>query len=306
VRRKGFTLIELLVVIAIIGVLVALLLPAVQKVRESANRAKCGNNLKQLGIAVSMQHDTYGYFWPVTSDPGYNNWCKVKDFGPGRRGAWSVWLLPFLEQTAMGDKFDKTTLPNNNKTGMTSANSQPLKMMICPSDQVPEVVKWGNNYYGAGSYNVNGGPISSFLTVPERGAYLFNKALRYADFTDGTSNVLMLGEMSHIDPIFDSIENGWGALWTWTWIWTDFSMCTAFGPLNYRVPPSAINLTPNSPPWVDVMYKRIEAFSSQHPGGVNFVMTDGSVRFVKDTISQLLYQYMTTRGDGDLFPSDYY
>jgi prepilin-type N-terminal cleavage/methylation domain-containing protein/prepilin-type processing-associated H-X9-DG protein len=304
--RSAFTLIELLVVIAIIGVLIALLLPAVQKVRDAANRATCQNNLKQIAIAFHHQHDNDGFFWPLTSDPGYNNWTKNKDFGPGRRGGWAIYLLPYLEQESVSKLFDKTTLNNNSKGAMDAANARPVKTFLCPTDIVPPVIQWQNAWWATSSYHVNGGPYSIWHEPPKEGMFEINRAVRMAEVTDGVSQTLLIGEVSHVDPIFDAIENGQGALYTWTWVYTDYSVAHSSSPFNYRVPPDAYNFPPNSPQWWDVIIKRLDAFGSQHPGGGHMAFGDGSVRFLRTEIPQLILRYLSTRGNGEVATGDYY
>src|SRR5262249_7582497 len=142
--------------------------------------------------------------------------------------------------------------------------------------------------------------VSVWYKPPERGMFQYNRPVRIAEVTDGLSNTLLVGDFSHYDPIFDQIESGIGALYTWSWIYTDYSVCFSSSSLNYRVPAEAVTYTPKSAPWWNVIIKRLDAFSSQHPGGVNFVFADGSVRFLKDgNTPQVTLQALSTRGDGD-------
>ncbi len=227
------------------------------------------------------------------------------DLGPGRRGNWAMFLLPHLEQTSLFNRFDKTDLYKNQQGGTNAANAQPWSGFFCPSDLVPPAVKWGANYYATGSYHVNGGRISWWYSKPSQGMFMYNKPVRLAEVTDGVSQTLLAGEFSHIDPIFDEIDAGEGDLIYWTWIYTYWSVCFSYAPLNYRVPPEAINYPPHSAAWKGVFYTRADSFGSQHPGGVNFIMADGSGRFLKDTIPQLSYIYMSTRGDNDVVGNDW-
>jgi prepilin-type N-terminal cleavage/methylation domain-containing protein/prepilin-type processing-associated H-X9-DG protein len=163
VRTQGFTLIELLVVIAIIAILIALLVPAVQKVRESAAQTQCQNNLKQMGLAMHAHHDQYQYFPPAFAKP--SNW------------GWSVWLLPFVEQGPL-----YTTLNPTATTLALSANTLlSLPVFTCPSDPSGSI----NNYldgYAKSNYAVN-------EQVSDGGS-----EYRITQITDGTSNTLMVGE----------------------------------------------------------------------------------------------------------------
>ncbi len=304
-RRDGFTLIELLVVIAIIGVLIALLLPAVQKVRDAANRAHCQNNMKQISLAFQQQQDTDGFFWPLTSDPGYNNWVKLPDFGPGRRGGWAIYLLPYLEQSNTYKLFDRTTLKNNEKGGLDAANAKSLKVFLCPTDLVPPVVEWFKVWWASSSYHVNGGPYSIWYQPPKEGFFEINKSVRLAEVTDGVSNTIMLGEVSHVDNVFDAIHNGQGELWTWTWVYTDYSVGHSSSPWNYRVPQDALNYSPGGAQWWDVFIKRLDAWGSQHPGGAHAAFGDGSVRFIRTEIPQLTLRALSTKGAGDAISGDY-
>jgi len=164
-KRKGFTLIELLVVIAIIGILIALLLPAVQKVREAANRAKCSNNLKQLALACHNYHDANSKFptglhlgvGPPNNTSGGNNLM--------------IGLLPFFEQDNLYKKWDFNSFANNTAGGRNSTTGQVIQILLCPSDPLPDPVQEvnsaeGDNYYGMNSYAGNAGTRSYFPGYP--------------------------------------------------------------------------------------------------------------------------------------------
>ena len=172
--RSAFTLIELLVVIAIIAILIGLLVPAVQKVRESAARAKCSNNLHQIGLAMHGYHDIYKCFPPSFAKP--SNW------------GWQVWILPFVEQ----DNLYFMINPLGTTMALSPATTQKLPVYLCPSDSSAEI----NNFFGG--YGKSNYVVSE--QICDGGS-----AYQIRDITDGTSNTLMVGERDMLNQV--------GAIW---------------------------------------------------------------------------------------------
>jgi prepilin-type N-terminal cleavage/methylation domain-containing protein len=191
-HKRGFTLVELLVVIAIIGILVALLLPAVQRVRESARRTQCLNNMKQIGIGLHHYHDTIRSFPPFiinrSGSPG-----RIAD--ADKTANWLVLLLPFVEQTPLYESWD-FSLPLNQNPGTTME----ISIFKCPSD--PNSRKNHCTYAGKwarGNYGMNVSPcrhgVGSAADDPLSGIGAANKVLRMADILDGTSNTVAVDEL---------------------------------------------------------------------------------------------------------------
>lgn len=250
-RSLGFTLVELLVVIAIIGILVALLLPAIQAAREAARRAQCTNNLKQLGVALQNYHDTYGTFPPefVGQQTGNGNW-----------GA-NVLIMPFLEQGSLYEQL------NPNGGVLPTLASQPLlanenRAFRCPSDPGghtnPNVSNYGTSNYLISESIGN-------LLAQDKGQPGGAKAVRLAQVVDGTSNTFLYGERALSEQPFRSC----GSIWAGR-VGSNFSS-------SFRA------VWPPNTPWAGHVTSRWAA-TSMHPGGVNFVLCDGSVRFVVETI----------------------
>jgi prepilin-type N-terminal cleavage/methylation domain-containing protein/prepilin-type processing-associated H-X9-DG protein len=307
-NRSGFTLIELLVVIAIIGVLIALLLPAVQKVREAANRAKCGNNLKQLALAAHQYHDAKGTFPRGVStavDDG-GHWADVTNL-------W-VELLPYIEQDNLHRKWDYTDFTNNSAGGTSATTAHVLPILLCPSDRLPDLVPylstvgwypWAAGYYGMGSYGGNGGTRIYPAPLRADGMFIHAHAIAYrlADVTDGASNTILLGERYHDDPEYDRISSAQAAIvfhpltYLGGWAFPEFNASTLLdsqAPINFRVPSSAAVGDMN------MIYKRVCAYGSGHPGGANFALADGSVRFLSDSIPLDTLQALSTRAGGEV------
>jgi prepilin-type N-terminal cleavage/methylation domain-containing protein/prepilin-type processing-associated H-X9-DG protein len=321
-RRHGFTLIELLVVIAIIAVLIGLLLPAVQKVREAANRMSCTNNLKQLALAAHTYHDANHSFPPgLTQIPS-----------PFRGNSLFAHLLPYFEQDNLHRQWDFANPARNTAGGRSARSATVLKVLLCPTDVLAQnPVDYRGTFYGATSYGGNGGtrsyfPSSStadgmfFTTGPASSPRANQAPVRMAEVVDGTSNTLFFGERFHSDPNFDSFSTVGGSpvaytdpIWNWSW-WApsggfngigDVTM-SAFVPINYRHPCNYANRGQCSPAitgstssffiWQD---RRLCAWGSGHAGGANFAFVDGSVRFLSDSLPLVTLQALGTRAGGE-------
>lgn len=254
-RSRGFTLVELLVVIAIIGILIALLLPAVQAAREAARCMQCTNNLKQLGLAMHLYHDAHDMFPPdAVASPGGAG-------APLPRWSWGSCLLPFVEQEPLCQFLNPQggTAPTGSPTnGLQTA----LAVFLCPSDP-PSSSAFNANY--AGNYGKSNYVYSASFT--QCSAY----AIRMADVTDGLSNTMVVAER-------DSVH-GMGALWP---ALSDTSANISFW-VSWPINADYVGGRPYGSSPSDSNCSRL-ALSSQHRGGVNVLFADGSVHFLSETI----------------------
>jgi len=293
-RRLAFTLVELLVVIAIIGVLVALLLPAVQAAREAARRTKCSNNLKQLGLAVHNYHDTFNY---LPTSGGYGAEGPRPTANPNRKG-WIVSILPQMEQTALYDRFEPffAMAGGLSHTDCRDEMAIVTKGLLCPTDPdggalittqnqfegVPVAV---TNYKGViGETKMGGawsGSADCHASTGCTGLFYRNnyqEPQRLANITDGTSNTFMIGEdlPRHNQHSAAYYCNG------------DYASCHA--PLNFMPKP------PTPADWPKVI-----SFRSMHPAGANFCAADASVRFIAQNIDHAHYQALSTKAGAEVF-----
>jgi prepilin-type N-terminal cleavage/methylation domain-containing protein/prepilin-type processing-associated H-X9-DG protein len=308
--RRGLTLVELLVVIAIIGVLIGLLLPAVQKVREAAARAQCANNLKQIALAAHNHHGDHERFPVGVRLPVY-----VGDRPSGGTNVW-VELLPYFEQDNLYKRWDYHDSRNNVAGGRNAAQARVIKLLLCPSDSLPETVvhltaeaspPWSWGFYALTSYGGNAGKRSfhpgnppAFPRLTRDGIFFLDRCIRVTDITDGTSTTFLFGERYHRDPEFDRLEpvffpaNGpLAGFGKWGFVAKGIGNVTLHtaAPINYRVPPGGD---------YSAVEDRLCTFGSGHPGGANFAFADGSVRFLSNSMPLPTLQALSTRAGGEV------
>jgi prepilin-type N-terminal cleavage/methylation domain-containing protein/prepilin-type processing-associated H-X9-DG protein len=271
--RKAFTLIELLVVVAIISILLGLLLPAVQKVREAANRMKCQNNLKQMGLACHQYHDTHRSF-----PPGYMASVPHPDTTPG--WGWAAFLLPYLEQENLYRQIDF-----RQPVEKSSAVRTLLPIFLCPSDSPPpdEFPLTDATFTqlcasAASSYAATVGQDASEVDGPTGdGVFYRNSKTRIADIPDGTSQTVLLGDRawSQTNGIWAGAPNGAICRPGQANVWPN---ATGSAQALILVHNNWINITTDADGGLD-------DFSSNHPGGVNLLFADGSVHFLHSITS---------------------
>jgi len=348
-NRKGFTLIELLVVIAIIAVLIGLLLPAVQKVREAANRMTCTNNLKQLGLAFHNIVGTEGKLPPACLDNG---------------AVWSAWITPYLEQTALKDAMWLVPENGHNDDGTpgqpgsngdwaapnpgfanasltipgsvggawgpatercVAACEVVIKGFRCPSHPIPEHVNgpsyedWIVQKRVPISYAVCGSGVRTKLNVPDdindldgsfQAEYYkrVGRRLRIADITDGLSNTIFVGEERYtLKSAYDVSELDLPGVARRKAVW-QFGSDSIDCQMSYNEAAGSTGVKMNYPERKvgDTDQEAyIVSFGSYHTSGANFLMGDGSVRFIIDSISPTTYSALGTRMGGEVTGNDF-
>ena len=332
-RRPAFTLIELLVVIAIIAVLIGLLLPAVQKVRAAAARMQCSNNLKQIALACHSYHDANKSLPPAVNYEvaresssaatiEYYGGLRIVDY----RAFWPVFVAPYIEQEAYARRWAEIK-PDSSKWnlgGPSSLNAFTCKTLRCPSDALPsnglnELLAPGQSaaypdgaYQGLTSYRPNSGTVGLLGTTTSvrDGVMHTNSRVRLTGVTDGTSGTILFGEHYNGDPIWPAFRKSplefnrnagtidSNTIGAFQWV------AARGAEINYMLPPSAATLPTTDPTYYDLLYKRWFAYGSGHQGGANISFCDGSVKFVRDSLSLVTLVTLSTREAGEVVAED--
>ena len=306
-HRRGFTLIELLVVIAIIAILIGLLLPAVQKVREAAARADCQSKLHNLAIAVHNFQDAQGRL-PYNHSP--NTWGYDDN---GRSWSWIAMTLPYFEQGSLYDAGGfgvplATTVypppPSNTFAMVPAVHATQIKALLCKSDSSSQNASFnranGSGPQGAGLTNYKGvagsnwgwgswpntGPTGNSNGLDAGDGMFYRsdatRALRLEQMADGTSNIFMIGE----DIPGNNVHSGWTR--------SNYATGTCAIPLNTGVTAPQLAAVGGATNWPNVY-----SFRSQHTTGANFAMGDGRVVFISQSIDLTVYRSLATHSGGE-------
>ncbi len=325
-QPAGFTLVELLVVIAIIGILVALLLPAIQAAREAVRRTQCSNNLKQLALALQNYHDTHNCFPPNAMPPP----ALPPDVKVHRQPSWFVRILPYIEQGSVYDQLSFSGVDWSLQHGVYPhwevLQSVRISMLNCPTSPLPKEAAQSTrsltpgapatiylqmtNYVGIGGTYLRGSDLADYPT-PSVGGYgggrtTFNGVVVYAGpgrepaavprIIDGTSNTLCIGEQSSYYVNDLGGQSDWRACnhdgRTWS--------CGAGGETDWWLNTTIVRYPINyngTPTEADAGYRRHTIIRSAHAAGANLALADGSVRFISDGIDFTTWMRLCDRED---------
>lgn len=280
----GFTLIELLVVIAIIAILIALLLPAVQQAREAARRTQCKNNLMQLGLALHNYDMSFEMLPPGT----VNLDGPIENLPVGYHMSWVVQLLPMMESSHLFKSIDFSVSAYD--IANESVRTTQMSVLSCPSDYKPNYAIEGLGNVIASNYAASFAGDDTLINDSNNGLMFLNSSVTFSQIRDGATNTIMVGEK--INPR-DTSDLGWMSGTSSTLRNTGVAMNKGWDVVKYFSPTMT---TPTAAPSATAT----GGFSSMHFGGGNFVLADGSVRFISERVDQELYGHLGNREDMQL------
>ncbi len=299
--RPAFTLIELLVVIAIIAVLIALLLPAVQSAREAARRSQCCNNMMQLAISLQNYESSHETLPPgVVNDTG-----PIIDQPKGYHFGWLSQILPYFEQKNTYNHF-------NFKLGLyvpqnSSVRAILVQSFLCPSE-APASHRSASGF-AMTSYAGCHNDIEAPIAANNNGVLFLNSSVRIEDVTDGTSQTIFIGE-----KLNDGLDQGWasGTRASLRNMGSFRTSAAGSGKISYQISGDQGDQGPGTSPKAgtakagasDDDASFVGSYSSLHPGGANFAFGDGSVRFLKNSMSPHIRRLLANRADGEMLSSD--
>jgi prepilin-type processing-associated H-X9-DG protein len=280
-------LIELLVVIAIIAILIALLVPAVQKVREAASTSQCLNNLHQIAVAAHNYNGEFKHFPPGLNYPNPNFPPVLEQ---GKFYGLMLALLPYMEQGDTFNAFDLTSTYSKNTSGPDAPGSIPLVVYVCPSDYalpVPAVGSYSGSVFGLSSYGGCSGTSQTATdgkSMLQNGIFFTNSQIRVGQIIDGTSNTFLFGERTR-----QNLQSGPTAMAVGGYAWAN----------SFALEDHTMNTSPGR--MEGVQSHDMNYLGSMHAGanGANFAFADGSVRFLTDAIDRISFDRLATRAGED-------
>jgi prepilin-type N-terminal cleavage/methylation domain-containing protein/prepilin-type processing-associated H-X9-DG protein len=289
-QDRGFTLIELLLVIAIISILISLLLPAIQSSREIARKLQCSKNLMQIGLALGNYTSSHKVFPPGVVNPT----GPISNLPSGYHFGWEARILPFLELTPIYNRLnflDSVYDPSND-----TARTHHIQIYLCPSDANLTLTSYAACHHD----------VEAPIAADNHGVFYLNSRVSYDDITDGPAYTILAGEF-----LGQSYSLGWA-------VGTRSSLRNTGSPVNattpIAVPTTSGFRAAKEAVELDELKRMIDAgqiplsfvggFSSHHTGGANFLLGDGSVRFLTERIRASVYRSLGHRGDGNLISSD--
>ncbi len=308
-KCKAFTLVELLVVIAIIGILIALLLPAVQSAREAGRRTQCMNKLKQIGLAMHSYHQSHSEFPPGTTttfETSATQNCNMSGGEYDSRANWAIMILPYLDDGARYDEFlfDQSfaglfvsQFPTANDGFQKKRNVK----FECPSDPNMGGSQAASSYFGV----MGGGPTPDCTGAEPWGGRVKyytgmlynNSSTSIRDCSDGTTNVFLCGESKYMILRGASGTDDWWASWA-SGVWIVSAAENGTGYSNIAAARWPINAVDMDNAHQTTFEIQSNLFGSHHPGGCHFLMVGGSVHFFSESMDEATYHTLANRADG--------